>query len=78
MKIYQVIAHPLNCEGFRETPEVLKTYSNFQAANEHKMAWEKKWKENTENMLCVTPCWYDYTSKLDIAEIEIEDYSNGI
>ena len=72
MKIYQIIAYPLNCEGHSLESKVLKNYINYDDAIKYKTNWENLWHEHTDNHNCISPCWYDYKEYLTIKEIEVE------
>lgn len=72
MKIYEVIAVKLTCDGFRAGDEVLKRYTNEDDAESFKKDWEALWQKNTDNHNCVTPCWYDYVKDLRIRTLEVE------
>ena len=73
MKAYEVIARTLTEDGMFNGYEVLNRYSNKEAAEKHKKAWETLWKEHADNHEAKTPCWMDYEGTLVIIEISIDD-----
>ena len=78
MKIYQIIGHPLDCEGHSLLPKVLKAYTSSTDAEKYKKAWLELWDKHTDNNDLVSPCWYDYQRWIDIDEVEVEESFTGI
>lgn len=78
MKIYQIIGHPLDCEGHSLLPKVLKAYTKYIDAIKFKDAWEEAWNKHTDNNELLSPCWYDYMNWVNIEEIEVEENFSGI
>lgn len=73
MKAYEVIAKALSVDGMFTRNEILNRYSNKEAAEKHKEAWEALWKKHSDNYEGVSPCWMDYEGTLIIREITIDD-----
>jgi len=73
MKIYQVVGHPIDCEGRNLLPKVLKYYTSFNAAEKYKKDWLALWDKHRDNNDLISPCFYDYKRWLDINEIEVEE-----
>lgn len=73
MKAYEVIAKTLTEDGRVSENEVLHRYSNKEAAEKHKNAWEALWKEHSDAHKGISPCWMDYKGTLDIKKITIDD-----
>ena len=73
MKAYEVIATTFTEDGMFNGYEVLNRYSNEEAAEKHKKAWEALWKEHSDAHIGISPCWMDYKGTLDIKEITIDD-----
>lgn len=73
MKAYEVIAKALSVDGMITRNEILNRYSNEEAAEKHKKAWETLWKEHSDAHKGVSPCWMDYEGTLVIKEITIDD-----
>lgn len=76
MKVYNVIAFPLDCEGRGLSPRVVTTFSSIELANNFKKDWENLWKKHTNSGKCITPCWYDFKSSLEIEGIEVKTSYN--
>lgn len=73
MKAYEVIATTLTIDGMFNGYEVLNRYSNREAAEKHKEAWEALWKEHRNTHEAISPCWMDHEGTLVIKEITIDD-----
>ena len=73
MKAYEVIATTFTEDGMFNGYEILNRYSNEEAAEKHKKAWEALWKEHSDAHEGISPCWMDYKGTLDIKEITIDD-----
>ena len=78
MIIYQIIGHPLDCEGYSLPPKVIKSYTSLNDAEKYKKAWLELWDKHKNNHELISPCLYDYKKWLNINEVEVEEKFTGI
>ena len=77
MKIYQVVGHPIDCEGRSLLPKVLKAYTSYDEAEKYKEAWLALWDKHQDDGDLISPCYYDYHRCLDINDVEVEEKFDG-
>lgn len=68
MRIYQVIARRVNCEGNSIGEEVLERFTKREYAESYKEDWEASW-QTDENK------WMPYKKTLRIEEINVYDHA---